>query len=77
MLSDTKEEEDGIIWDTDYVMNFNEHRMAIRLDRSYTEDALVTNDAFSTPYFIAMLIREGYVREDARPFFIKGSGLYH
>ena len=60
-----KREEDGIIWDTDYVMNFNEHRMAIRLDRSYTEDALVTNDAFSTPYFIAMLIREGYVREDA------------
>ena len=47
-----KREEDGIIWDTDYVMNFNEHRMAIRLDRSYTEDALVTNDAFSTPYFI-------------------------
>lgn len=60
-----KREEDGIIWDTDYVMNFNEHRMAIRLDRSYTEEALVTKDAFSTPYFIAMLIREGYVREDA------------
>lgn len=60
-----KRVEDGIIWDTDYVMNFNEYRMSIRLDRSYTEDALVTNDEFSAPYFIAMLIREGYVREDA------------
>ena len=59
-----KREEDGIIWDTDYVMNFSTHKMAIRLDRSYTEDALVTNDKFSTPYFLAMLIRKGYVKND-------------
>ena len=29
-----KTEEDGAVWDTDYVMNFQEMKMSIRLDRS-------------------------------------------
>ena len=66
-----KREEDGIIWDTDYVMNFSTHKMAIRLDRSYTEDALVTNDKFSTPYFLAMLIRKGYSFPSSSPGILK------
>ena len=35
-----KREPDGAVWDTDYIMNFSEMKMAIRLDRSYIEEAL-------------------------------------
>ena len=35
-----KQDADGVVWDTDYVMNFKEMKMAIRLDRSYLEEAL-------------------------------------
>ena len=59
-----KKEADGAIWDTDYIMNFDEMRMAIRLDRSYDEDALIEDMAFSTPHFITMLIEGGYIAED-------------
>ena len=34
-----KREEDGAIWDTDYIMNFDSMKMTIQLDRGYTEDA--------------------------------------
>ena len=59
-----KIEDDGAVWDTDYVMNFNEMRMAIRLDRSYLEEALTIDPKFSTPHFITLLIERGYVEED-------------
>ena len=29
-----KTEADGVVWDTDYVMNFDEMKLSIRLDRS-------------------------------------------
>lgn len=38
---------DGIVWDTDFVMNFNEMQLAIMLDRSYKEDALASQFHFS------------------------------
>ena len=56
--------DDGVIWDTDYIMNFDEMRMAIRLDRSYVEEAIVTNAEFSTPHFVTLLIEKGYVKSD-------------
>ena len=59
-----KRDENGIIWDTDYVMNFNSMKMAVRLDRSYTEDALTIDQKFSTPHFITLLINKGYIKED-------------
>ena len=59
-----KKENDGAIWDTDYVMNFNSMKMAIRLDSSYTTDALEVDPKFSTPHFIALLIERGYLRDD-------------
>ena len=68
--------EDGVIWDTDYVMNFDEMKMSIQLDRSFTEDALVISEQFSTPHFITMLIENGYLADDGvlpvlrEPFFI-------
>lgn len=59
-----KKEEDGVIWDTDYVMNFNTMKMAIRLDRSYLEEALAIDPKFSTPHFITLLIDRGYIKSD-------------
>ncbi len=55
---------DGIVWDTDYVMNFNEMKMAIRLDRNYMETALTSNPTFSTPHFITLLIEKDYLKTD-------------
>lgn len=59
-----KREESGVIWDTDYVMNFREHKMAIRLDRSYAPEALKLDSAFSTPHFITLLIQKGFLEDD-------------
>ena len=59
-----KIQNDGVVWDTDYVMNFNEMRMAIRLDRSYLEEAVTEYKTFSTPAFISLLIDGGYVNDD-------------
>ena len=56
--------DEGAIWDTDYIMNFDEMRMAIRLDRSYQEQAIVTNEEFSTPHFVSLLMQKGYLKPD-------------
>lgn len=72
-----KTETDGVVWDTDYVMNFNEMKMSIQLDRSYLEEALVIDQSFSTPHFITLLIEGGYLKNDGelpmlrKPTFIK------
>ena len=76
-----KADEDGAVWDTDYVMNFNEMKMSIRLDRSYLESALVVDPAFSTPHFITILIEHGYLKPDGdlpvfnRPIFLEESNV--
>lgn len=59
-----KTESDGVVWDTDYVMNFNDMKMSIRLDRSYLEEALTVDPSFSTPHFITLLIEKGYLKLD-------------
>ncbi len=59
-----KREDDGTIWDTDYVMNFSSMKLAVRLDRSYTADALDADPKFSTPHFITLLIDGGYLKDD-------------
>lgn len=59
-----KIEDDGVVWDTDYVMNFSSMKMAIRLDRSYTQEALSIDPKFSTPHFITLLIDRGYLKND-------------
>lgn len=59
-----KIEADGVIWDTDYVMNFNAMKMSIRLDRSFMEEALTVDPNFSTPHFITLLINHGYLKND-------------
>ena len=57
--------EDAVVWDTDYVVNFQEQYISIRLDRTYREDALVMNGGFSTPHFISLLIEGGYLADDS------------
>lgn len=61
-----KRTDDGVIWDTDYVMNFRQMKMSICLDRSYTSDALDIDANFSTPYFIKLLIDRGYLKDDQK-----------
>lgn len=56
---------DGVAWDSDFIMNFREKRIAIQLDRTYSEDALVIDGAFSTPHFITLLIENGFIKDDA------------
>ena len=59
-----KKERDGVVWDTDYVMNFDDRKMSIRLDRSFLEEALTMDAAFSTPHFITLLIEHHYIEPD-------------
>ena len=61
-----KKNDRGVIWDTDYVMNFRQKKMAIRLDRSFAPDAVDIDSSFSTPYFISLLIERGYLKDDGR-----------
>lgn len=56
--------DDEVVWDTDFVVNFSERRIAILLDRTFSEDALEMNAAFSTPHFISLLIERGYLQDD-------------
>lgn len=59
-----KQESDGSVWDTDFVMNFSAMKMSVRLDRSYTPEALALGQRFATPHFIKLLIDRGYLRAD-------------
>ena len=69
-------EDDGIVWDTDYIMNFESMEMTIQLDRSFLEDSPMVDLKFSTPFFISLLIEKGYLKDDGelpmskRPVFI-------
>ena len=59
-----KRTQDGVIWDTDFVMDFDDMKMSIRLDRSYADQVKGIDAEFSTPHFITLLIREGYLADD-------------
>ena len=59
-----KTTEDGVVWDSDFVMNFENHRLTIQLDRTYSEEALVMGAYFSTPHFISLLIERGFLADD-------------
>lgn len=56
--------ETGAVWNTDYIANFRERRIAVRLERSFSEEALNPDPTFSTPHFLSLLIREDYLCED-------------
>lgn len=50
--------EDGVHWDSDFIANFAERCIAIQLDRTYNEDALIMNASFSTPHFITLTFQK-------------------
>ena len=76
-----KKEDDGVIWDTDYVMNFDEMKMSVQLDHSFLADALRVDPKFSTPHFIALLSDGNYLKGDGNlpttrvPIFIDETNL--
>ncbi len=59
-----KVSEDGAVWDTDYIADFANRTISIRLERSFLEDATSFQEDFSTPYYIKTLIRDGYLEMD-------------
>ena len=59
-----KKAEDGAIWDTEYVFNAIDRKLSIRLERSYSEDALKQSDLYSGPYFIKKLIDRNVLERD-------------
>lgn len=59
-----KVEENGRIWNSDYVMNFRTGKMHIQLDRSFAGDANDLDQEFSTPHFLTFLIEEGHLQAD-------------
>ena len=76
-------EENGAVWDSDYIMNFSSMKMSIRLDRSFIQDALNINPKFSTPHFITLLIEHGYLKDDGNfpinrdPIIINDSNIHN
>lgn len=59
-----KKEPDGVVWDTDFIMNFDEMRMAIQLDRSYVGEVYTQSKPYSSPYFLTLLANGGYLKDD-------------
>lgn len=58
-----KKEIDGTVWDTDYILNFDEMKLSVRLDRSY-EVSLSLDASYSSPYFLKTLADKGYLEDD-------------
>ncbi len=55
---------DGVVWATEFIMNFAEMKMSVRLDRSYSEQVQGIDAEFSTPHFITLLIQDGHLTDD-------------
>jgi len=60
-----KEDENGVVWTTDYILNYGERKLAVRLDRETTEDTTRFVPKFSRPHFVRMVISNGYAGMDA------------
>ncbi len=59
-----KIKDEGVVWDSAFIADFVRHQISIRLDRTYSEDALVMDAEFSTPHFITLLITHGFLKDD-------------
>ena len=53
-----------IIWTTDHVLNFNEMRMTVRLDRMTTENTTGYIPNFKAPHIVSMMVNNGYIEKD-------------
>lgn len=59
-----KVDQDGAQWTTDFVMDFDEMKMAIQLYRFFQPNALRDTGKYSTPYFIKMLSQKRLLADD-------------
>ena len=57
-------DENNIIWNTDIVVNFNEHIFSIKLDRETTAETTGFIPKFKTPVLVNKLLDGGYVGKD-------------
>ena len=60
-----KVSKESVVWDSIFIASFSERKIAIQLDRTYSEEALVFNAAFSTPHIITLLIEKGFLKDDS------------
>ena len=59
-----KEDENGVIWTSDFILNNNAKRLVIRLDRETTEDTTIFIPKFNAPHLVKMLIKGNYLDND-------------
>ena len=52
-----KEDENGIVWTSDFVLNLSDKILAVRLDREATEDTTNFIPRFSPPHLVKVVIR--------------------
>ncbi len=55
---------ESVVWDSVFILNPSERKIAIQLERTYSEEALVFDAAFSTPHIITLLIEKGFLKDD-------------
>lgn len=59
-----KEDENNIIWTSDFILNYEERKISIKLEREATENTTIFFQKFNVPYLVKMIIRKGYLDTD-------------
>lgn len=59
-----KIDEHGIIWTTDFILNFRENKLSIQLEREATEETTVFTPRFTPPHLVKMVIRNEFIASD-------------
>ena len=59
-----KTDEYGIIWTTDFILNFRENKLSIQLEREATEETTVFTPHFTPPHLVKMVIRNKFIATD-------------
>lgn len=59
-----KEDEYGVLWTTDFIFHYEERMVAVRLDRETTDATTSFVPRFSPPYFVKLLLKKGYAKDD-------------
>ena len=59
-----KRDQQGSVWDSDFVLNFDTMKLGIQLQRSFLAEAVSMSPVFSTPYLINLLIDRGWIEPD-------------
>lgn len=59
-----KMDDDGSVWDTDFVLLPSEQQLYVQLHRSFVDESALIQRSFSTPAIIGMLADEGYLACD-------------